>query len=88
MAREVALLPRRLFVSRRRESVRLAQSPAGEEAGGDQPGKPGHRGAQRTSSLCPTVPPHPPDKISPSFPHPWPSPKCISSPCRVVSDSR
>uniref|UniRef100_H7C605 Allograft inflammatory factor 1 like n=1 Tax=Homo sapiens TaxID=9606 RepID=H7C605_HUMAN len=28
----------RLFVSSRREGVRLAQSPAGEEAGRDQPG--------------------------------------------------
>lgn len=32
-------LPGRLFVSSRREGVRLAQSPAGEEAGGDQQGK-------------------------------------------------
>lgn len=31
--------PGRLFVSSRRESVRFAQSPAGEEAGRDQPGK-------------------------------------------------
>lgn len=31
--------PGRLFVSSRRESVRLAQSPAGEEAGRDQQGK-------------------------------------------------
>lgn len=31
--------PGRLFVSSRRESLRFAQSPAGEEAGRDQPGK-------------------------------------------------
>lgn len=86
VAREVASLPRRLFVSRRREGVRLAQSSAGEEAGGDQPGKPRHRGAQRAGSLCPTVPPHPPDKISPFLPLAFPN--CISGPCRVASDSR
>lgn len=40
VVREVPLLPRRLFVSRRREGVRFAQSPAGEEARGDQSGKP------------------------------------------------
>lgn len=37
--RKTPHFPGRLFVSSRREGVRLAQSPAGEEAGRDQPGK-------------------------------------------------
>lgn len=81
VAREVASLPRCLFVSRRREGVRLAQSSAGEAAGGDQPGKPRHRGRQRTGSLRPTVPLHPlQTKISPFLPHPWPSPVAFLPP--------
>lgn len=82
VVREVLLLPRRLFVSRRREGVRFAQSPAGEEARGDQSGKPRHCAGQRAGSLRRTVPPLSPDKISPFLPYPWPSP--IASPASAL----
>lgn len=88
-------LPGRLFVSSRREGVRLAQSPAGEEAGGDQQGKrtpppslvqPRRWGSSRGAPKPPNAPRAPPPsrgcaccQINPLPLHPPGSPQCPPS---------
>lgn len=88
-------LPGRLFVSSRREGVRLAQSPAGEEAGGDQQGKrmpplslvqPRRWGSSRGAPKAPNAPRAPPPsrgcaccQINPLPLHPPGSPQCPPS---------